>query len=359
MAPQDFSQTTTTTSKSDYAVPSVTPNSPTSKDENYWDNPNFTRWFGKYINVAKIKKALDGYADWVLGQGYTTDTKTKIMLEHIQGNGKESFDDIMWNAIILKKVNGESYTHVIRDPENKETGVIINMRPLNPQYMRTVYSGKGRVKEYRYYGTPERNEGFVTYKPNEILHMFNDKVVDEMAGRSVIEAVEWNIEAQEEAKRVHRKLVWRSGVVRVIEVDTSNAAELTTLKAQYKIAEEKGDVLLLPKDKARVADWKPNMDVAGILAWLDYLDNEFYISIGFPRDLAGASTSATEAGMKMSYITHQPLYEKEVKEMEEALWNQLGIKITFNRVENLLQNEQQNEMKNTNQTQMMPVGAGQ
>lgn len=359
MASYDFTQTTTTTTKADYRVPSVTPDSVQNKDENYWDNPNFTKWFGKYINVAKIKKALDGYADWVLGNGYSTDTNTKMVLEHISGNKKESFNDVMWNAIVMKKVNGDAFVHVMRDPKDLETGIIINMRVLDPNRMRTVFNGKGRIKEYRYHDSAQKNGAYVTYEPEEILHLMNDKVADEMHGRSVIEPIEWNVEAQEEAKRVLRKLTWRAGVVRVIEVDTSKPSELATLKAQYKTAEENGDVLLLPKDKARAVDWKPNLDYAGILAYLEYLDNEFYISIGFPRDLSGASTSATEAGMKMSYITHEPLYVKEVKELEDALWNQLGLKLTFNRQQSLMDNAQSDEAKNTNQTQMMPVGAGQ
>lgn len=357
--PLDLNTTTTSTRKSDYIVPSLTPDSPTNPEENFWDNPNFTKWFGKYIKVPKIKKAIDGFADWVLGQGYSTDTRTKIILEHISGNGKEDFNSVIWNAIVMKKINGDSFIHVIRDPDDKETGIIVNMRVLDPNRMRVVYKGKGRIKEYRYYPGAERKGEFVTYKPNEILHLFNDKVADEMHGRSVIEPIEWNVEAQEEAKRVHRKLVWRSGVVRVIEVDTSNSTELAQLKAQYKIAEENGDVLLLPKDKARAVDWKPNLDHAGIINWLNWLDDEFYISIGFPRDLAGAATQATEASMKMAYITHEPLYEKEVREIEDALWNQLAIKITFTRQESLMDNAQSDEAKNTGQTSMMPVGSGQ
>src|SRR3990167_2014600 len=354
--PQDFSQTTTTTTKADYRVVQVSPDSPRNQDETFFDNPDFVKWFSNYKKHAKIKKAIDGFADWVLGLGYVTDARTQAILEHVSGNKKEGFNDLLWNGIVIKKINGESYTHIIRDPDDKQEGIVINMRSLNPQYMRVVYDRKGRIKEYRYYEASNKSGSYTPFQTNEILHLLNDKVVDETHGVSVCEAVEWNISAQEEAKRVHRKLVWRSGVVRVIEVDTSNPTELATLKAQYKIAEEKGDVLLLPKDKARAIDWKPNLDHAGIINWLNYLDNEFYISIGFPRDLSGASTNATEAGMKMSYITYMPLYEKEVTELESDLWNQCGIKISFNRQQSLLGQEQTNEAKNTGQTNLTREG---
>lgn len=354
MALYDFSQTTTTTTKADYSAGSLSPDSPTNKELNFWDYPYFTEWFASYIKHAKVKKAIDGFADWVLGQGYVTDDPiAKADLDHISGNGKEGFADVLWNAIVMKKINGDAFVHVMRDPKDKEFGRIINMRVLDCNRMTTHFNGKGRVKEYRYYSSAERTgDDFVTYQPNEILHMMNDKVGDEMHGRSVIEAITWNIEAQEEAKRVLRKLVWRSGVVRVIEVDTANSAELATLKAQYKTAEENGDVLLLPKDKAKAIDWKPSLDYAGIIAWLNYLDDEFYISIGFPRDLAGASTQATEASMKMAYVTHEPLYLKEVKELEDALWNQLGLKIVFNKQQSITSGVQDDEAKNTGQTQV-------
>lgn len=346
---QDFSAVTTTTSKADYRISPVSPDRATS-DETFWDSPNYTKWNGIYLS-SKAGKVIDNFADWILGLGYTVDESKKRELEHIQGNGKESFDDIMWNGIVTKKVNGESFTLVMRDSET-----IVNMRPLSPEFCRVVYTRYGRIKEYRYYENKNKNGSYTTYKSNEVLHMINDKIVDEIHGRSVIERIEWNVSAQEEAKRVYRKLVWRSGVVRVIEVDTNNATELATLKAQYKIAEEKGDVLLLPKDKARAVDWKPNIDVANILAWLDSLENDFFIEIGFPRDLSGASTSATEAGMKMSYVNHEPLYEKEVRELESCLWNQLGIKIKFNRVNSMMPNVQENETKNTGQTNLSREG---
>ena len=63
--------------------------------------------------------------------------------------------------------------------------------------------------------------------------------------------------------------------------------------------------------------------------------------------------------MKMSYITHEPLYVKEITELESALWNQLGLKVTYNRQQSLMDNAQSDEAKNTNQTSMMPVGSGQ
>lgn len=350
MGQQDLLSTTTTTTKADFRVQSVVPDSPTNKDETIWDVKDFATHFGAYTNHAKIKKPIDAFATWIIGGGFESDTpEDKVTLEHVTGNGDDDFLDVMWNALVMKKVAGDSFTHVVRDPKDKQFGRIVNMIPLNPLRMRMVFNGKGRIKRYEYYGEPAKEGTPVIYEPYEILHMCNDRVADEMHGRSIIEAALWNLEAQEEAKRVLRKLVWRSGVVRVIEVDTSNPTELAQLKAQYKTAEEKGDVLLLPKDKARAVDWKPNIDVPNILAWITYLENEFYILIGVPKVILGGTAENTEASAKVATLNFDPMYKKEINELQSDLWNQIGIKVIFNPQASLMDNAQQTETKNQSQ----------
>lgn len=293
MAELDISKTTTPTALQDYRVDSLSPDSPLDQKETVYDNPDFTKRFGQYKKVAKIKVAIKAFATWVLGKGFTTeDEKTKVQLDGINGWGEDTFLSVMWNMIVVKKVNGDSYAEIIRDPED---GRLLNLKPLNPQFMRTVINRKGIIIRYEELSRTTEHETLRTFEPNTILHMCNDRTVNETHGDSVIEAVEWNIEATEEAKRAHRKMILRNGVVRVIEVDIQDTTKINEFKVQWKDAIDKGDVLILPKDVAEAKDWHGTLDTAGMVQWLKYLDDDFYMSIGVPRVILGGSAEFTEA----------------------------------------------------------------
>lgn len=357
MAELDIAKTTTPTKVADYSVSPKSPDSPMDQDVTYYYNTNFTKWFGHYKSIAKIKNALNAYATWVLGNGYEAlSLRDKFLLELITGWGEDTFNSILWNMIVMKKVNGDAYAQII-----KQDGIIINLIPLNPQYMRHDVNRKGRIKSYTYM-TPagtDKAGAEVTFQPNEILHLVNDRVTDEIHGVSVIEAVQWNVEAQDEAKRAHRKMVKNNGVVRVIEVDIDDTTKLATLKAQWKTAIENGDVLIIPKDTAKAIDWHGNLDTAGVLEWLRYLEDDFYMSIGVPRVILGGETGATEAGAKISYLTYEPVYTREITELQADLKNQLGIEIKFKKPASLMDAgggiSQPNDMQqNQSQTSFQP-----
>lgn len=209
-----------------------------------------------------------------------------------------------------------------------------------------VVNGKGRIVRYEYKpagSTP------IIFQPNEILHLCNDRVADEIHGRSVIEAVEWNVEACEEAKRAHRKMQYRNGIVRVIEVDTDDTTKINTLKTQWATAIEKGDVLIIPKGVAEAKDWHGTLNTQDVLGWLRYLDDDFYISIGIPKAILGGTSDSTEASAKIATLNFDPLYLAEKQELEQDLWKQLGIKVLFGKQPSLLDNMQTDEAKNTGQ----------
>jgi ribosomal protein L36 len=263
--------------------------------------------------------------------------------------------------IVTKKVGQDAFAQIVR-----EENTLVNIIPLNPEYMRTVCNRKGRVIRYEY--TNGKGEA-VKFKPKEIFHLCNNRVVNEGHGVSDVEAVEWNVEAVEEAKRTHRKMVKRNGVVRVIEVDTEDAAKIAALKVQWKTAIENGDVLIMPKGVAEAKDWHGNLDTAGVIAWLDYMDNDFYMSIGVPRVILGGAENTIEAGSKIGMLSFEQVYWREQTELEADIWNQLYIRIKFNKPASLMDiagntgiSQPNDMMKNQSQTGFQPndvqAGAG-
>lgn len=348
MANLDIAQTSTPSTVDDYTVDSQTTDGVTEQEFNYYDNPDFNKWNGIYSKIAKIKMSINAYATWVLGLGWTTlDSRTEANLNRIKGWGEDTFLSLMWNMLVIKKVNGDSYAEIMRN----DKGTLINIKVLDPSSVRIVVGKDGVIE--RYEQTSKTKKPNREIKVKNMLHFCNDRVADNIHGTSVIEAVEWNIEAQEEARRTHRKMIKRNGVVRVIEIDTQDTAKRKAFKDEWKDAIDKGDVLILPKGVAEAKDWHGSLDTQGVIMWLNYLDNEFYQMIGIPKIIIGGS-GEIEGDSKISYLTFEQIYLREVNELIADLWNQLAVRIEFNKPASLKQELASNEAANTSQVGFQP-----
>ncbi|KKL78266.1 hypothetical protein LCGC14_2026510, partial [marine sediment metagenome] len=64
--------------------------------------------------------------------------------------------------------------------------------------------------------------------------------------------------------------------------------------------------------------------------WLQYNENLYYQTGGVPRSIA-TSDGTSEVGGKMGHVIFEPIYTKEQIDLEDDLWIQQSIEITFNR----------------------------
>lgn len=342
MSDTDIRQTTTTELKSgvpDYSVPLVSLESAES-DEFYYYNPDFTKFLGYYKNIPELKSAIDTLATWVVGKGYTTDMMTKIILESLTGHGKDNDDTLLFNIFVMKKINGDSYTQIIRNEDDE----LINLKPLNPSRVRIVFDKNGIIKRYDFW---QIGNSWKKIETENMLHLINNRIGDEVHGISVIEACQWVIDARNEAMSDKRRLLHRS-TIRVIEVDMDDTTKLTNLKNDYKEAVKKGEVLFIPKGTSAFADIKP-LSTADHSDWIRYLENFFYQIVGTPRIIL-TQEGTTEAGGKIGYLSFEPPYTREQQILEAELWNQLGLKLTFNRPPSLSTMLQEEQTKNQVQT---------
>jgi hypothetical protein len=350
MAATDLRQSTTS------SMNSLVPNFKVSaakideamSEETYWENPYWSEYLGYYNKIPELKQAINSLAIWTAGKGYETDDKTRIELDNITGWGEDSFQSIMKNMLVVKKVNGDSYAEIIRD---SKAGDLLNIKILNPLNVRTIVNKKGIIEGYDEYN-PETKSTRKRFKPQEILHLVNDRVANQIHGTSVIEACKWVIDARNEAMSDWRRILHRS-TIRVLEVDSDDPTTLTTLKNQYAEAIRKGEVLILPKDNATFADLQAPPSET-FLGWIRYLENFFYQAVGIPKIILGGSQEFTEASSKIGYLTFEQVYMAEQRELESDLWNQLGIKITFNRPVSLKDDVVTSEAANTGQVGFQP-----
>lgn len=320
--------------------------SPVGK-ESSWQNNDFTTWLAYYKTDPQLKQTLIALGIWAFGKGYDADTPTNVLLDRITGSGEDTFSSICQNLLVMKKLNGDAYAEIIRN----DKGTLINLKPLNPGNVKVVFNEQGLITRYEMLD----EEGQTTNKiqPKDMFHTVNDRIGDEIHGLSVVENIQWALDAKNEAMVDWKRISHRS-TIRIMYVDDDNDTPIAELQEQYKDAIKKGEVLILPGSKKDMELEDINVPpIASFLDWIRYLDNYIYQVIGVPKIIA-TSEGFTEAGGKVGFLTFEPVYTKEQSELEKDLWNQLALKVTFKRPPSLQDNVQEDETKNTGQTGFQP-----
>lgn len=345
----DITQTTQTDMQSivkDYKVASECPDTASANGITRWYNSKFYHWLG-YYKKEMIKKPIDAFSTWVVGKGFKCESsKQQVELDNITGWGEDSFLSIMWNMIVMKKVNGDSFAEVIRN----DKGTLINLKTLDPMSIVTKVNEKGIIIGYEQISTikGKKPQGF---RPSGILHLVNDRIGSEIHGQSVIEACEWDILAMKEAMEDWKKISHRS-TIRVLYVDENDKTRLANLKTDYAEGIDTKNLLILPCKKSEAGFEDLTLPpVEAFLAWIRNCESRIYKAVGFPKSLTGDAEGIPESGGKMAYFNHMPIYKREVTDLEADLWNQLAVKVKFEEQESLTDSMNDTENKSINQTQ--------
>ena len=341
--PSSSSTTNVAGTISEFSVSNVNLDAANQK-ETEWTFSKATERFGYYKTIPEFKSTINTLATWAVGKGWETeDPITKVELEHISGWGEDTFQSIMWNLIVTKKVVGDAFAEII-----KKNGRLINLKPISPERMKVVVGKNGRIKRYETYTT---DGSWKKKKKEDILHICNDRIGDEIHGNSVVEALKWVIDARNEALVDERMIKHRELALGVLYIDGDDTTKRNEIMRQYEKAVKNGEVLVLPKDIAELKD--ANVSPKERIEWIRYLENFFYQSSGVPKILT-TSEGATEVGGKMGYLTFEPVYVMEQTLLEADLWNQVAIKVKFNRPPSLGGTVQEEEQANTGQTNIQP-----
>lgn len=347
MAIYDLSHASTTslnTDLEDYSVDANALDYVSSEKETYWTFDEATKNFGYYKEIPELKAAIDALAIWTVGKGYEVDSPLdKVILEHIKGWGQDTFQSILQSMIVIKKIVGDAFCEII-----KKGDVLVNLKPISPERVRLVISPNGLIKRY---DIMKKDGSYQPLDINRVFHLCNDRVADEIHGTSIIDSCKWVIDARHEALNDERKIKHRELALGVLYVDTDNVTKRNEIIKQYGEAVKNGEVLVLPKDVAELKD--TGIAPKDRLAWIQYLENFFYQAVKVPRVIA-TSENYTEAASKVGYLTFEPIYTSEQKLLEAEIWNQLAIKIKFNRPASLGGLMEENEEKNTGQIGFQP-----
>lgn len=305
-----------------------------------WDYPDAANHLGFLKQIAEMKSALKVLVMRVCGSGWDAGPKT-ARLKAFVGWGNDTFDTICENILTQSKALGDGFAEIIRD-ENKDP---INLKPLYTGDMKVFSDENGLIEKYeqKSHSPDAKNKEF---RRDQIFHISNDRLGNEIHGTSVVASLKVIIEAKNEALSDERKIRHRELAMGVLRVDTGDEVEKKKAKEAYQDAVNKGEVLVLPEG-FKLED-NPNTP-RDRLQWLQYLDNLLYQVIGTPKVLV-TSEGYTEAGGKAGLLAFEPTEIAEKLRFEAAFLAQVGIKFTFTRTPSLLGPTQETEQKNSGQT---------
>ena len=345
MAELDLSRATTTDLSS--AVPDFIVDAKALDKENdgggetYWYFDKATQNYGYYGEIPEIYSAANGLATWAFGRGWSTETNTtaKSELDHVTGIGFDSFDAIVWNLQVVKKVVGDSFAQIVM---SKKKDILLNLVPISPERVRLVLENN-RIKRYDVWN----GKKWKAVKVEDMLHLSNNRIGDQIHGTSQIDACKWIIDARNEALISNRMIERRGRALGVIKYKTNNEGKITFANAQIEKAVKNGEMLGVPDDTLDIEDF-PNKSTNDRMTWIQYLENFFYQTFGVPRSIA-TSDGTSEVGGKMGHIIFEPTYVREQKEMENLFLEKLGIIIKWNKPPSLAGLQQETEQKNTGQ----------
>ena len=150
-----------------------------------------------------------------------------------------------------------------------------------------------------------------------------------------------------------RKIMRRQLAMGVLELDTEDETKITGQTTRYQEAVNKGEVLVTVKGLAEIKSSPTNPTIGNLQEWIQYLDDFSYRALGVPLVLAGGS-GGSEGSDKTGFLTFDQVWKKEQREYSADLWNQLAIRVEFNKPASINPKVTDSEEKNTSQTSFQP-----
>lgn len=332
----------------DFEIPALNVDSAGDQKETEWMNSNWQTYWGAFNSFADLKSAMIMKATWNVGKGYTTDEVTKAILENLTGWGKDTFLDIIFNMELIKRVGGDAYAEIIRN----KAGTLVNLKPLDPGTIKIIVNRKGVIKRYEQsVKINEKSQTVNKWKPNEIFHLSNNRLADQIHGISDIESLKSTLEAEEESFEDMKKIMHRQARPMIMfKLGTDDTTKVSNFISKMDAATNDGENIYVPDDENAVTWDVVQVNVSQlVMQWRDDIRNKFYRTIGLPQVVPGAGGKSTESESKVIYLAFEQLVEKDQKYLEEQIWSQLAIKLDFIPPATLAQDLQRDESKDAGQ----------
>jgi len=322
-------------------VPTKTTDGISDQKETIYTNTKWSTWWGYFNAIADLQSALLMKSIWNVGKGYETDNATKPILDNITGSGIDTFEDILFNMDVIRNVGGDSYAEIVRN----DSGVLVNLKPLDPGSIRIVYNRSGIITRYeqtsKTFGTDIKK-----FKPEEIFHLSCNRLADQIHGISRIEAIEDTIIADNENFVDLKKLMHNQVKPFILwKLKTDDPVKIQEIVSKIDNARNLGEDMFIPDDDDAVSYEIVQVNITdAVFRWREDIRNKFYRTFGLPLVIFGSGGS-TESGGKMEMFAHETLFKAEQRYIERQVWAQLALRITLNSPVGLSQNLMADEAK--------------
>lgn len=278
---------------------------------------------GYYKKIPELQTAIDAKANWTIGAGFEADESTTMLLMSYRGNGKDSFNSILGNMIRTFTIAGDAFAEIIRD----EDDVLVNLKPLDPSSIVIVFNSKGVVLRYEQVSKNKKPEK--RFKPDEILHLSRKRLADEVHGISIIPAVQWIIDARNEAMSDWKRVLHRNvDPLWVFHLDTDDTTKIAAFKAKMDEARGKGENMYIPKGAVvpELVSTATNNSL-NPLTWINQLNDYFFQAVNVPQIVVGNAKEFTDASSKIVYLSYEQSVKGDQLYIEEQILAQLNIAI--------------------------------
>lgn len=327
----------------EYTIDSMQMDSPTGQKEQGYMNSNFEQQWGYFNKIPDLKVAILGKAIWTVGKGFTCDPSTQAIVDHMRGWGKDSFEDIIFNMEVMKRVSGDAFAEIVWD-DPKERNFAINIVPLNPKNIKIIVNEFGQVVRYEQWIGAQHGKIITAIKKllgknpvrkidvKDMFHLCHNRLGDQIHGISDIDVVESTILAQEKNfTYAERAAELSSHPFFVFKLKSDNETKLAITQENIKNAINQGTFAIFPDDDNSLTIEPPVQINPGstVFEFENLARNRFFRATGTPQVLAGNS-SGSEAGTKMEYFANEQIWEKDQTYLEKQILNQLYLKINFN-----------------------------
>src|SRR3990167_7031458 len=256
-----------------------------------WD-----KWHGIYRKIPELRYTIDTECKWIIGKELIMDKNTQSITKRINGKGKETFRKILLNIKRVSKICGDAYAWAPRDKANR----LINLKILDSGSIEIQANKFGIIEKYvqladkgqaSIIGKPKRI--LETFDPDEIFHISNESICDEIHGIPEPETIKDTID--QAIKNFENGIVPKDTLTKIEKVSSTQAGTLDPMP------------------------------------WLSFLRSYFTESSGVPDLMRGKSDEVSLAAGKLNVVAYKEKIIFEQIEFSEEIEKQLGLKIKFER----------------------------
>jgi hypothetical protein len=316
-----------TNAMTDFSVDTQETDGAGDQKETTWTNDKWSIYLGYYKDekTPELTAVIDSKAAWTIGKGYTADEETTMLLDTIKGNGKDTINTILENAMRTMLIGGDFYAEIILDEEDN----LINLKPLDPGTMRHVANPQGMLIRFEQISKVKQPDK--KFDLDKIFYLPRNRIADEMHGTGIAQKLKLIINMKNEAMADMKTLMHRHVIPKwKFKLKTDDPTEIAAYKRKMDNATGAAENIYEPFDvsESELISVPPNATL-NPMAWIQYLDNLFYEMAGVPKIILGGSGEFTEASAKIAYLAFQQNVEEEQLFIEEQVLSQLNLVINL------------------------------